>query len=146
MNARIYRQERKTDVSSKPPVQRPIAPIRSLRPGAGKPLENKVRERMEGKFGHDFSKVRIHTGGEADRCATGLNSLAYTFGDDVVFADNQFDPNSRSGERLLAHELSHVVQQGGRSMAQDTDVLVSKPGDASEVEAEAAAETVASGG
>ena len=70
---------------------------------------------MEPRFGHDFSRVRVHTGDKAAESARAVNARAYTVGQDVVFARNHYAPGTRSGDRLLAHELAHVVQQGGES-------------------------------
>lgn len=80
---------------------------------SGTPLEPALRADMERRFGHDFSAVRIHRGGEADRSARDVNALAYTVGRNIVFGDGQYAPASQAGRRLLAHELTHVVQQGG---------------------------------
>jgi Domain of unknown function (DUF4157) len=79
---------------------------------SGRPLDAQTRAYMEPRFGHDFSRVRIHTGGPAAEAARAVNALAFTMGDDVVFAAGQYDPGTREGKSLLAHELTHVVQQG----------------------------------
>jgi hypothetical protein len=75
---------------------------------------------MEPRFGHDFGHVRVHTDAAAVRSATEVNARAYTVGRDVVFGAGQFTPDTDAGRRLLAHELSHVIQQssGARSMVQ----------------------------
>lgn len=77
----------------------------------GQPLDAATRAFMEPRFGHDFSRVRIHNDGKAAESARSVDALAYTVGDHVVFAKGQYSPNSQSGQRLLAHELTHVVQQ-----------------------------------
>ena len=79
--------------------------------GAGARLELSVRARMEPRFGHDFSGVRVHTGAMADRSARSFGALAYTLGRHVVFTDGRYAPHTSDGQRLLAHELAHVVQQ-----------------------------------
>jgi hypothetical protein len=66
---------------------------------------------MEARFGHDFSKVRIHSDAPAARSAADLNARAYTFGESIVFGQDQYYPRHPEGQRLLAHELAHVVQQ-----------------------------------
>jgi hypothetical protein len=66
---------------------------------------------MESRIGHDFSKVKIHTGEPAARSARALGALAYTVGDSIVFSSSSYAPQSTEGRRLLAHELAHVVQQ-----------------------------------
>ena len=82
---------------------------------SGQPLDAQARAFMEPRFGHDFSRVRIHTGAPAAEAARAVNAVAFTMGDDVVFAAGQYDPGTRVGKSLLAHELTHVVQQGDRS-------------------------------
>ena len=79
--------------------------------GGGRPLEPNVRSDMEGRFGQDFSGVRVHTDGQASESARAVNAHAYTVGDDIVFGSGRFDPASPTGQRTLAHELTHVVQQ-----------------------------------
>ena len=79
----------------------------------GMPLEPSVRSLMEPRFGHDFSQVRVHTDGRAAESARAVNALAYTVGRDVVFGAGQYLPQTESGRKVIAHELAHVVQQGG---------------------------------
>ncbi|WP_307853191.1 DUF4157 domain-containing protein [Kitasatospora sp. RG8] len=79
----------------------------------GRPLDGGVRQDMGRALGHDFSRVRVHTDATAAESAAGLGAAAYTVGRDIVFAANRYDPATRSGRLLLAHELGHVVQQGG---------------------------------
>jgi len=82
---------------------------------SGAPLDSTTRTYMEQRFGHDFDNVRVHTGGHADAAARQINSLAFTLGNDVVFREGQYAPQSNEGRRLLAHELTHVVQQSAGS-------------------------------
>jgi hypothetical protein len=77
----------------------------------GNPLEDNTRTFMEGRFGYDFSSVRIHTGTVAAKSAQSINALAYTSGNNIVFNKDQYNPQSNGGKKLLAHELTHVVQQ-----------------------------------
>ena len=79
--------------------------------GGGRPLDDVVRSDMEGRFGEDFSGVRVHTDGQASESARSVNAHAYTVGNDVVFAGGRYDPDSATGQRTIAHELTHVVQQ-----------------------------------
>lgn len=79
--------------------------------GGGQPLPEAVRAFFEPRFGHDFSQVRIHTDARAVESAQALNALAYTLGRDIVFGAGQYAPGTTEGRRLLAHELTHVVQQ-----------------------------------
>ncbi|MFG2328083.1 DUF4157 domain-containing protein [Streptomyces sp. NPDC048604] len=85
--------------------------------GQGAPLEPGVRDQLSTSYGHDFSPVRVHVGPEAARAAGELGALAYTVGDDVVFSQGAYDPLSRRGRALIAHELAHVAQHDGRPAA-----------------------------
>ncbi|ABA58324.1 hypothetical protein Noc_1858 [Nitrosococcus oceani ATCC 19707] len=85
----------------------------------GKPLDSATRSLFEPRFGHDFSQVRVHTDTLAAESAKAVNAQAYTVGDHVVFGQRKYKPRSLGGLRLLAHELTHVVQQGhSRSLVQ----------------------------
>jgi len=85
---------------------------------AGQPLDANTRSFMEPRFGRDFSNVRIHNDAEAATSARSINAMAYTSGNDIVFGQNQFSPTTNSGKQLLAHELTHVIQQGdGRTQS-----------------------------
>lgn len=86
--------------------------------GSGRPLESGLRQEMGNRFGHDFSQVRVHTGGDAELSAREVNARAYTVGQNIVFGAGEFRPQSREGSRLLAHELTHVVQQSGHTSGQ----------------------------
>jgi Domain of unknown function (DUF4157)/Lysine-specific metallo-endopeptidase len=77
----------------------------------GRPLEPPLRQDMEQRFGHDFSRVRVHSGADDEQSARELNANAYTVGHDIVFGAGRFVPGTQAGRRLIAHELTHVVQQ-----------------------------------
>lgn len=77
----------------------------------GQPLDAATRAFTEPRFGHDFSRVRVHTDARATESARAVNALAYTVGQNVVFGARQYIPETSEGKRLLAHELTHVVQQ-----------------------------------
>jgi Domain of unknown function (DUF4157) len=77
----------------------------------GQPLDTATRAFMEPRFGHDFSGVRVHTDTKAAESAQAVDALAYTVGRDVVFEDGQFCPHNSAGREIIAHELTHVVQQ-----------------------------------
>ncbi|MGH7871424.1 MAG: DUF4157 domain-containing protein [Candidatus Binatia bacterium] len=81
----------------------------------GQPLDAATRSFFASRFGHDFANVRVHADAEAAASARSVNALAYTVGSHVVFGAGQFSPGTRAGQRLLAHELAHVIQQTGRS-------------------------------
>jgi hypothetical protein len=76
----------------------------------GRPLESATQAVMERRFGFDFSRIRVHTDARAAESATSVNAVAYTVGQDVVFAPGAYSPERPEGLRLLAHELAHVVQ------------------------------------
>ena len=84
--------------------------IHSLK-GTGHPLPKSERTFFESRFGTDFSGVRVHNNMQASQVAKATNARAFTLGSDVVFGDGQYSPGSHSGRKLLAHELTHVVQQ-----------------------------------
>ena len=79
----------------------------------GRPLEAGTRAFMEPRFGFDFSRVRIHTDARAAESARAVDAHAYTVGDNVVFGPGQYRPETHEGRRLLAHELTHTLQQAG---------------------------------
>ena len=79
----------------------------------GKPLETRLRQEMEQRFACDFANVRIHSGAAAGQSARDVNANAYTVGHAIVFGESQFAPGTSQGRRLIAHELTHVVQQSG---------------------------------
>ncbi|MFC5730650.1 MULTISPECIES: DUF4157 domain-containing protein [Nocardioides] len=115
--------------------------------GSGQPIDADVRGDLEARMGHDFSDVRVHTGDAADASARSVSAHAYTVGSNIVFQRGAYDPGSAAGQRMLAHELTHVVQQ--RSGPVDGTpigggISVSDPSDRFEREAAANAETVMS--
>lgn len=79
----------------------------------GRPLDTSLKNDMEQRFGYDFSQVRVHTGSIAEQSAKEVNANAYTVGTNIVFGEGRFSSQTRDGRRLLAHELTHVVQQSG---------------------------------
>ena len=81
----------------------------------GQPLDPGTRAFMEQRFGYDFSKVRVHSGAAAEQSARDVNAHAYTVGHNIVFDAGRFAPGTEQGGRLLAHELTHVIQQSGSS-------------------------------
>lgn len=89
------------------------ASVEHVLAGAGSALERPVLQDMGRRFGHDFSQVRVHADASAAQSARDVQAHAYTVGRHVVFGAGQFAPASGPGRRLLAHELTHVVQQGG---------------------------------
>ncbi len=106
----------------------------------GQPLDAATRAFMEPRFGQDFSSVRVHTSGQAAESAQAVNALAYTVGSNIVFGTGQYAPGASGGQRLLAHELTHVVQQSHSGSARPQKLSLGAPSDAAELEAEAIAE------
>jgi hypothetical protein len=115
---------------SVPPIVQNV--LRSL----GHPLDAQTAAFMEPRFGHDFSRVRVHTDAQAAESARSVNSLAYTVGRDVVFAAGLYDPTTTAGKRLLAHELTHVLQQDQSIVGPRQPSVISNPSDGGEREAE----------
>jgi outer membrane lipoprotein SlyB len=99
-------------------------------------LDATTRQYMEARFAHDFSRVRVHTDDRAASTATALHARAYTVENDVVFAPGAYAPGTRDGARLLAHELTHVVQQSNGGGASQAKSVISRRTDQAELEAE----------
>ncbi|HYX53127.1 MAG TPA: DUF4157 domain-containing protein [Candidatus Limnocylindrales bacterium] len=112
----------------------------------GRPLDTSIRTVMERRFGQDFSSVRVHADASAAESARAVNARAYTLGNRIVFGARQYVPSTHAGQKLLAHELAHVVQQG-RSNPQilHSHLEVGPAHDPLEQEAEARAEAVMNG-
>ncbi|HET7461253.1 MAG TPA: DUF4157 domain-containing protein [Longimicrobium sp.] len=104
-------QVRRDEAGEGPGVAPPI--VHDVLATGGRPLEAGTRERMEEGLGADLGGVRVHTDGQAAESARAVNAHAYAVGNDVVFGAGRYAPGSREGDRLLAHELTHVVQQQG---------------------------------
>ncbi len=119
------------------------AAIRRAR-GGGQPLWGELQEQMSASLGHDFSGVRVHTDSEADALNQQLQAKAFTTGADIFFKGGAYDPASRGGRELIAHELSHVVQQSsGRVSGDGSGMTVRPAGDAFEQEADSVSVAVA---
>jgi len=94
--------------------------------GGGQPLPESTRAFFEPRFGYDFSQVRVHTDARAAEAAHAVGARAFTVGRDVVFGARQFEPGTSEGRRLLAHELTHVIQQKGSSYKRETGSVAGK--------------------
>src|SRR5260221_3266200 len=138
--------------SAQPLVQRsaisgmPVAPdteqaVQAAR-GGGQALPAQLGQQMNAAFGTDFGGLHIHTDQRADTLNRALNARAFTTGPDVFFRQGEYQPDSRAGQELLAHELTHVVQQGGRPSIQRA---VGDEVEAPEAEVEEAAPEQAAG-
>jgi hypothetical protein len=110
----------------------------------GQPLDAETRAFMEPRFGHDFSHVRVHTDTKAAESAHAINAHAYTLGENVVFADRQYQPRSVPGRHLLAHELAHTIQQANHKWVAPHHLSVGRVFDISERQADAKADSVVS--
>lgn len=108
------RATKPAEASTVPPIVHDV--LRS----PGEPLGPAVRGQMEPRLGHDFGRVKIHTGPAAEQSARAVNALAYTVSDHIVFGRGQYDPSSPAGLGVLGHELTHVVQQAGTRSSLDT--------------------------
>jgi hypothetical protein len=110
--------------------------------GEGQPMAAEVRAPLEAAFGADFARVRIHTGPQADRLSRSFNAQAFTLGGDIFFGNGMYRPNAASGKHLLAHELTHSLQQGaGKANKIQTKLQVGPAGDGFEREADRAADS-----
>lgn len=109
----------------------------------GVPLDGHTRAEMEMRFGQDFSGIRVHTDSRAGDLAQGLQARAFAVGSHLVFAPGNYSPSGDAGRRLLAHELSHVIQQRA-GVVQPAEV-VSEPSDPSERQADRIADAVTAG-
>lgn len=110
----------------------------------GRPLEQATRGLMESRFGRDFSHIRVHTDPRAADSARAVNALAYTVGSNVVFANGQYAPTTTAGQRLLAHELTHTLQQG-YTPANSQPLTISEGSEPSEREADHIADVIVAG-
>jgi hypothetical protein len=125
-------------MSSKPVVQRggcgksegAIAAPQGVHSGlrsSSQSLEAGTRRFMESRFGHDFSQVRVHANSEAAEASRSAGAQAYTVGSHIVFGAEQYQPKNRSGRELIAHELTHVLQQRGGEPLVQRRILYPKP-------------------
>lgn len=114
---------------------------------SGKALDGAVQTQMSESMGTDFSGVRVHTGSDAHELNEQLNAKAFTTGQDIFFRSGEYSPGSSGGQELIAHELTHVVQQGSGAVGDGGGAMrVNAPGDQFEQEADSVAKTVTSGG
>lgn len=134
---RLHRKGLGSAPRTAPPV------VRDVLNSPGRPLPESTRAFMEPRFGQDFSHVQVHADALAAQSARAVNASAYTVGSHVVFGTDGFHPDSGPGQRLLAHELTHVVQQGSAEPA--GSLTISEPGDTLERAAEAQAADVTEG-
>jgi hypothetical protein len=120
-----------------PSVEKAIASSR----GSGTSLDRGVREKFSGQLGDSLSDVKIHADSTSDALARSVSARAFATGSDVYFAQGEYKPGTADGDKLLAHELTHVVQQRGAPTS--GPMTVSTPGDAMETQADAVADELA---
>lgn len=128
--------------------EEPSPVTRVVGSGAGSPLDADTRSAMESRLGQDFSDVRVHTGSSASESATAVNAQAYTVGSDIVFQSGQYQPDTPAGQHMLAHELTHVVQQKAGPVdgtPAPGGIKISDPSDRFEREAQQTADRVMGG-
>jgi Domain of unknown function (DUF4157) len=116
-----------------PDVTRAIAAAK----GAGRPLDRHVSSTLSSGIGDSLGDVRVHTGDGAEALARAVSARAFTVGSDIFFGKGEYQPQTRAGNELIAHEVAHVVQQRGAPAS--GPLTVSQPGDAMEREAESVA-------
>ena len=116
-----------------------------LFPPGGEPLDRQTRGYMESRIGVDLGAVRVHTDSQAAVAASDLNAEAYTSGRDIYFGAGRYQPEAPDGKELLAHELTHTVQQANDSQGVQGKLRVSQPGDPDERQADEVADAVAAG-
>lgn len=109
--------------------------------GEGRPLDSASRAFFEPRFGQGFSQVRVHDGGAAAASARALRARAFTYGGDVVFAPGEYAPATQEGRRLLAHELTHVIQQRRGREAAPRGTVQAKALTPDQVEVQASSKT-----
>jgi hypothetical protein len=117
--------------------------------GGGSSLPEGVRSQMESSMGQDFSDVRVHTGTDAANASKSVQAQAFTVGNEIVFNEGKYNPGSPEGDRTIAHELTHVVQQRSGDVDGESrggGIKVSTPDDRFDQQAEATADAVMAGG
>ena len=124
------------EAEAAPEVEQSIQQAR----GGGHGIDSRVRGQMESAFGADFGNVRLHTDTQADTLNRELNARAFTTGQDIFFRQDAYNPGNSSGRELIAHELTHVVQQNGDKVQRK--LTVGQPGDKYEQEADQVARAV----
>lgn len=131
--------------SISPELPPAFSAVRQTVSAPGQPLPLQVRRQLEPRFGHDFSRVRIHTDAQAAASARAVNAAAYTVGQHVTFGEGRYAPRSEAGRRLLAHELAHTIQQHSVPGLDRVPFRIDPPRSRREREADDAASRVLAG-
>jgi hypothetical protein len=132
--ARVNGQQQFTHAGAGSPVPGIVHDV--LR-APGQPLDASALAWLEPRLGHDLRNVHVHTDAQAAKSAQAVNARTYTVGNNIVFNTGQYEPRTKDGRRLLAHELTHVVQQADAA-AEPQKLSIGQPGDGFEQEANAA--------
>ena len=138
MRTTLQRATARNDPLTRSPSTAPLAVHETLR-SRGQLLDPDTRAYFEPRYGHDFSRVRVHADRQASETARAMDAAAYTVGSQIAFAEGRYQPGTAAGRRLLAHELAHVAQQRNASVP-GTHLELGKPSDAAERAADAAAQ------
>jgi hypothetical protein len=112
MKPMLQLQPSEVEMAAAPEVEASIKRAR----GGGQPLADSIQEPMQQAFGADFSRVKVHTDPRANQLNQSIQARAFTTGQDIFFRQGEYNPQSRKGQELLAHELTHVVQQNSGSV------------------------------
>ena len=141
-NAAVQRLLAQRSSSSPTELDDQTASAITSRLGHGSVLDAPMAHKAGAVMGTDFSSVNVHTGSDADQLSGQLGAKAFTVGSDIFFRDGAYSPHSHDGQHLLAHELTHVVQQGGSPANIQGKMSVNDPHDQYETEADSVADQV----
>ena len=145
-NAHLNRMALQREVGKpEAPKKLPSSVTGALSSSSGQPLPPSARTPMEQSFGTDLSGVRVHTREQAAQASKDINATAFTHGQDIYFGEGKYQPGTGEGEKLLAHELTHTIQQegnGGVQTKSNGEFSISQPGDPMEREADQVTDTV----
>ncbi|MGD2076889.1 MAG: DUF4157 domain-containing protein [Chloroflexota bacterium] len=141
-NAAVQRFLAQRQDSGPAEIQEETANAINSKRGSGGSLDSGVAEKAGDAMGQDFSDVNVHTDSQADELSRDLGAKAFTTGQDIFFQSGAYDPGSSDGQRLIAHELTHVVQQGGSAPSGGGAMTVNDPDDNYEQEADNIADQV----
>ncbi len=126
------------------PVDDDTAGLINNRRGSGSTLDDGIANKAGSVMGQDFSGVNVHTDSTADNLSRNLGAVAFTTGNDIFFRSGAYNPKSSDGQKLISHELTHVVQQGASAPAVQSKMTVNDPNDQYEKEADSVADQVMS--
>ena len=135
--------QRRATSNSGPAIAPPI--VHDVLRSPGQPLDKATRDFMEPRFGRDFSHVRVHTDQPAEQSARAVDARAYTVGSHIAFDSSSYFPGSREGQKLIAHELAHTIQQKDAGSGKTGQLEVGPSTSPAESAADAAAEAVFAG-